>query len=212
MVDLAALHSMLIEMHGGMLTLAAVCIFAMVIAKFHQRMRRTSKWYSIFRPLDLLIEKLARYTEPTAYLAGIGGVAGLLVSSVVGFYVWPAEALTSSSLGLTKVMFTIFATELWIIFIAIRSKYSRNLWKNSALATIYACVGFAGFFFMVLTGSFGGHMAGKGSVLDPLYELVRVNPDAFWIIGFDMFPILIVVAFIEIAVFFAVFARTRLHK
>ncbi len=209
MVDLAAIHSMLIEMHGGMLTLASACILAMVIVKFHQRMRRTSKRYSIFEPLDSFIEKLARYTEPTAYLAGLGGVVGLLVSSVVGFYAWPAEALTSSPLGLVKIMFSIFATELWILFIVIRGKYGDNLWKNGGLATVYVCTGFIGFLFMILTGSMGGHMAGKGSVLDPVYYLLNVNPETFWIIGIDMIPILIAVAFIEIVAVFAVFLRLR---
>ncbi len=212
MVDLGALHSMLIEMHGGMLTLATICTLAMVIAKFHQRMRRTSERYGIFWPLDSFIEKLAQYTEPTAYLAGIGGVLGLVASAVVGFYVWPTEALTSSSLGLTKVMFSIFATELWLLFVVIRSKFGEDLWKKSGLATVYVCAGFAGFFFMVLTGSFGGHMAGKGSVLDPVYELLGVNPEAFWIIGPDMVPVLIAVAFVEIVAVFAVFLRFRWQK
>jgi len=209
MADLGALHSMLIEMHGGMLTLATICILAMVIIKFHRKMRRTSERYGIFWPLDSFIEKLARYAEPTAYLAGIGGVVGLVGSSVVGFYVWPVEALMNSSLGLSKVMFSIFATELWILFVVIRSRYGEDLWKNSELATIYVCTGFVGFFFIVLTGSFGGHMAGKGSVLDPVYGLLGVNPEAFWIIGLDMVPLLITVAFVEIVTVFAVFLRLR---
>jgi len=209
MADLGALHSMLIEMHGGMLTLATICILAMVITKFHRRMRRTSERYGIFWPLDSFIEKLTRYAEPTAYLAGIGGVVGLVGSSVVGFYVWPVEALMNSSLGLSKVMFSIFATELWILFVVIRSKYGEDLWKNSGLATVYVFTGFVGFFFIVLTGSFGGHMAGKGSVLDPVYGLLGVNPEAFWIIGLDMVPLLITVAFVEIVTVFAVFLRLR---
>lgn len=209
MVDLGALHSMLIEMHGGMLTLAATCILAMVIVKFHRRMRRTSKKYGVFWPLDSFIEKLARYTEPTAYLAGIGGVLGLVVSAVVGYYVWPAEVLMGSALGLTKIMFSIFATELWILFVFIRSRYGEGLWNNGGLATVYVCTGFAGFLFMVLTGSFGGHMTKGVSVLDPIYELLGVNPDAFWIIRFDMVPILIAVAFIEIVAVFTVFLRLR---
>lgn len=203
MVDLGAVHSMLIEMHGGMLTLAAACILAMIIAKVQQRIRIP------VRALDSFLDKLARYAEPTAYLAGIGGVAGLVGSAIVGYYVWPAETLMNSALGLTKVMFSIFATELWILFIVIRSKYGENLWKNGGLATVYVCTGLAGFFFMVLTGSFGGHMAGKGSVLDPVYELLGVNPDAFWVIGSDMVPVLIAVAFIEIVAVFAVFLRIR---
>ncbi len=209
MVDLGAVHSMLIEMHGGMLTLAAVCVLALVIAKFHQRMRRTSERYSVFEGLDSVMEKLVRYTEPTAYLAGMGGVIGLVVSSIVGYYVWPAEALMNSSLGLTKVMFSIFATELWLLFVVIRLKSGEDLWRNGGLAAVYVCAGFAGFFFMVLTGSFGGHMAGKGSVLDPVYGLLGVDPEAFWIIGFGMVPLLIAVAFIEIVAAFAFFLRFR---
>lgn len=212
MVDLGALHSMLIEMHGGMLTLATVCIFAMIVVKFHQRMRRTSRWYSIFRPLDSFIEKLARYAEPTAYVAGIGGIVGLVTSSIVGFYVWPAETLMNSSLGLSKVMFSIFATELWISFVVVRSKYGENLWKNGGLAVLYVCTGLAGFFFMVLTGSLGGHMALGVSVLDPIYELLELNPEAFWIIGFDMVPVLIAVASVEIIASFAVFIRMRVRS
>ena len=52
MVDLAAVHSMLIEMHGGMLTLAVVCILATVVARTHLRMRRTSERYGILWPID----------------------------------------------------------------------------------------------------------------------------------------------------------------
>ncbi len=133
------------------------------------------------------------------------------MSSVVGFYVWPVETLMSSSLGLNKVMLSIFATELWVLFVAIRSKYGKDLWKYGGLATIYVLTGFAAFFSMVLTGSFGGHMAGKGSVLDPVYELTGVDPEAFWVIGFDMVPALIAVAFIEIVAVFTIFLHQRLR-
>ena len=205
MVDLVAVHSVLIELHGGMLTLAAICILATVVARIHMRMRRTSERYGIFWPIDSFMGTLARYTEPTAYLAGIGGVIGLIASAIVGFYVWPIEAITTSALGLSKVMFSVFATELWIVFVFVRSKYGENLWKNGGMAAVYACSGIFGFLFMVLTGSFGGHMAGKGSVLDPVYALLGVNPDAFWVIGFDFVPVLVTVAFVEIAVLIAVF-------
>ncbi len=212
MVDLGALHSMLIEMHGGMLTLAAVCIVAMIVASVHRRLRRTSKWYSVFRGLDSSIEKLARYVEPTAYVAAIGGVVGLVASSVVGFYVWPAESLINSPLGLSKVMFSIFATELWISLVIMRSKYGGNLWQNRGLATLYVCTGLAGFFFMVLTGSLGGHMALGVSVLDPVYELLAVNPEAFWIIRLEMVPVLMGVAFFETVALFAAFMRFRVRR
>ena len=127
MVDLSVLHSMLIEMHGGMLTLATICILATVIDRIHLRMRRTNDRPGGFWSTDSVMGKLSRYTEPTAYVAGIGGVIGLITSAIVGTYVWPIELITATALGLNKVMFSIFATELWIIFVFLRLKYGNRL-------------------------------------------------------------------------------------
>ena len=181
MVDLAAVHSMLIEMHGGMLTLAVVCILATVVARTH-------------------LGKLARYTEPTAYLAAIGGVIGLITSAIVGFYVWPIELITTSTLGLSHIMFAVFALELWIVFVFVRSKYGENLWKNGGMAAVYACLAIFGFLFVVLAGSLGAHMTGKGSVLDPVYALLGVNPVTFGVIGFNFVIVLVSVSVVAIAV------------
>lgn len=199
-------------MHGGMLTLATISILATVLAKIHLRLRSTSEWYTPFKRFDSLAEKLVHYAEPTAYLAGMGGVVGLVASAIIGFYAWPYDVLMNSPLGLTKVMFSIFATELWLIFVVVRAKFGEGLWKNRVLSTLYTCIGLTGFLFMVLTGSFGGHMAGKGSVLDPVYEVLRVNPEAFWIIGLDTLPILIAVAFVEIVVFLGLFLHFQWQK
>ncbi len=185
MVDLITWHSMLVELHGGMLTLAAVCIVATIVARTHLRMRRTSERYGILWPIDSFMGKLARYTEPTAYIAGIGGVIGLLVSAIIGFYIWPISFLTASTLGLNKVMFSIFATALWIVFVVVRSKYGENLWKNGSMAAVYSCLGIFGFLFMVIAGSFGGHMALKGSILDPIYSLLGITPETFGVTGLN---------------------------
>jgi len=176
MSSLVALHSMLVELHGGMLTLAAVCILATVVSRTHFRMRKSSDNYGIFWPADSFVGKLAQYAEPTAYVAAIGGVVGLITSAIVGFFVYPIDFITSNSLGLGKVAFSVFATELMIVFVFLRSRYGQNLWKNKGTATVYACVGLIGFLLMVQAGSLGGHMAGKGSVLDPVYALVGIDP------------------------------------
>ena len=199
MVDLAVLHSMLIEMHGGMLTLATFCILAIVAARIHLRMRRTNEKYGSSWPMDSFLGKLARYAEPTAYLAGIGGVIGLITSAIVGIYVWPLELVTTSALALNKIMFSILATELWIIFIILRSKYGEPIWKNRALATVYACVGLVGFLFMVLAGSMGAHMTGKTSVIDPIFTLFGINPLTFGAVGNDF-----VILFISVSLVLAV--------
>jgi len=206
LVDLATLHSMLIEMHGGMLTLATICILATVIDRIHLRTRRTNDRHGSFWSTDSVMGKLSRYTEPTAYVAGIGGVIGLITSAIVGIYVWPTELITTSPLGLNKVMFFIFATELWIIFVGLRSKYGQNLWKNSAMATVYTCLGVLGFLFTVIAGSLGAHMSditqlsGKGSVIDPIFALFGIDPVTFGVTGSDFVIILIGVSLVLVVV------------
>ncbi len=207
MVGLEAVHSMLIEMHGGMLTLAAVCILATVVARIHLRMRRTSEKYGVFWPIDSFMGKLARYTEPTAYLAGIGGVIGLIASAIVGLSIWPMEFLTASPLGMSKVMFSIFATELWFVFVFLRSKYGENLWRNGGTAAVYACVGIVGFLLVVVAGSLGGHMTvpSKGSILDPLYALFGIDPVTFGVLGTNFAVVVVAVSVVAVAVPIAVF-------
>lgn len=185
MVDLAALHSMLIELHSGTLTLATICIIANIIDRIHLRMSGNSDKLGSFWSSDSSMGKLSRYTDPTALLSGIFGIIGLIISAIVGAYVWPIELLTSSAmgtLGWTKVMFSIFATELWIIFVFLRTKYGENLWKNSTMTIINSSVGIIGFIFMVIVGSLGAHMSDianmteKGSVIDPIFELFGIDP------------------------------------
>jgi hypothetical protein len=181
MVGIIAVHSMLVELHGGMLTLAAVCILATLVARVHTGMRKTSDSYGVLWPADNFVGKMASYAEPTAYLAAIGALVGLVASAVVGFYIYPLDIVTSSSLGVGKIAVSIFATVLVAVFVVFRSKYGSNLWSNKGTATVYVLVGLIAFLFMIIAGSLGGHMAGKGSVLDPIYSLFGLNPENFGI-------------------------------
>jgi hypothetical protein len=97
-------------------------------------------------------------------------------------------------------MFAVFALELWLVFVFIRSKYGENLWKNGGMAAVYACLAIFGFLFVVLAGSLGAHMTGKGSVLDPVYALLGVNPVTFGVIGFNFVIVLVSVSVVAIAV------------
>ena len=206
MIDLASLHNMLVEMHAGMLTLATICILVTVIDRIHLRISGTNDRPGSFWSTGSVMGKLARFVEPTAYVAGIGGVISLITSAIVGYYVWPSELITSSALGMGKVMFFIFATELWIIFVFVRSKYGENLWKNSGMAIVYSCVGLLGFLFTVIAGSLGAHMSaianmsGKGSVIDPIYELFGIDPLTLGVTGSDFVITLIVGSLVLIVV------------
>ena len=203
-------------MHGGMLTLATICIIAIILDRIHLKMSGANNKEAGFWSTASVMGKLARLTEPTAYVAGIGGVIGLIISAIVGVYVWPIELLTSSAmgtLGWTKVMFSIFATELWIIFVLLRTKYGENLWKNSAMTILNFCVGILGFIFMVIVGSLGAHMSDianmtqKGSVLDPIFDLCGIDPLNFgvtesnFIIALIIGSIFLVVIPIAVAIY-----------
>ena len=202
MVDLglAAWHSVLKEMHGGMLILATICILAIVIDRIHLRMAGKNGGRGNFWSTDSVTGKLFRYTEPTAYLAGIFGVVGLITSAIVGTYTWPTELITASPLGLNKIMFSIFATELWIIFVFLRSKYGENLWKNTGMAILYSCLGLLGFLFVVITGSLGAHLSMKISIIDPIYDLFGIDTLTFGVTGNDFMIILIGVSLVLLVI------------
>lgn len=80
------------------------------------------------------LEKLFNYAGPNAYLASIGGVIGLIVSSIVGYYAWPVKVIMSSPLAL-NIMVALFPTEFRLVFLLIRTKYGEELWRNNKLAT-----------------------------------------------------------------------------
>lgn len=208
-------------MHGGTLTLATICILANIIDRIHLRMSGNNDRPSGFWSTDSSMGKLFRYTEPTAYIAGIFGIIGLIISAIVGVYVWPFELLTSNALGTlgwTKVIFSIFATELWILFVFLRLKYGENLWKNCAMATVYSCVGLLGFLFIVIAGSLGAHMSdianmtSKGSVIDPIYELFGIDPLKFGVTGSDFMIVLIGVSIVLVVLPLAVVLYLQRRK
>ena len=215
MVDIAALHSMLIEMHGGMLTLATICIIAIVLDRIHLKMSGTNIKEAGFWSTASAMGKLARFTEPTAYVAGIGGVIGLIISAIVGSFAWEIDLLTYGTLGWTKIMFSIFATELWIIFVLLRKRYGENLWKNSGMTILNSCVGILGFLFMVIAGSLGAHMSdlsriqgsAHGSVIDPIFDLCGIDPLTFgvtesnFIIALIIGSIVLVIVPIALAIY-----------
>jgi hypothetical protein len=188
------------EMHGGMLTLATFCILAIVLDRILLRMRRNNDSNGSFWSDNSRMGKLYQYFEPTSYVAGIGGIIGLITSSIVGMVVWPMELLTTSALPLSKIMFSIFATELWIIFVFLRAKYGEKLWKNGAMATLYSSLGILGFLFMVITGGLGAHMSGKASILDPIFDLLGINLLTFGVTGFDFIIILIGVSLVFVVI------------
>jgi phosphotransferase system glucose/maltose/N-acetylglucosamine-specific IIC component len=62
-----------------------------------------------------------------------------------------------------------------------------------------------GFLFAVLAGSLGGHMAGLGSVLDPVYSLFGIDPLKFGLTGNSYIVVLIIGSLVAVVVPLVVF-------
>lgn len=170
----SGLHTVLSGLHEGMLTLAALSIILIILSKILKR----SSSYS----LNNLSTRLFEFAEPTSFVGAFFGAILLFASAYVGMFytVGGADALTSSPLLMNKVMMSIFAEEFFIIFILARLIYHKEVWNRGILSVVYAVVGLLGFAFTTEAGSLGGTLAGKGSLLDPVYEFTRINPEMFF--------------------------------
>jgi len=170
----SGLHTMTVGLHEGMLTLAALSILVIILAKLYRR--------TFSRILYIDVERIIGFVEPASVLGALGGSIVLLASAYIGtFYVISGiDALVTSPLVMNKVMMAIFAEELWVIFLVIRAKFGRDVWNRGALSAIYAIIGLTGFLLTMETGSLGGHLAGKGSVLDTIYDFTGINPEQFF--------------------------------
>lgn len=167
---MSSLHSLTAEMHGGALTLAFICIMAVAVA---QVVVAHKKLFGA-RLTDLAI-KVRGYAEATGYVAAVGGLIGLLLSSWTGMYAWPQEDLLLSEEVRNKITLTIFATVLWGMVVFIRMRFGRGLWACPAMATVYTLIALAAMSVTGATGSVGAHLTKGESLLDPLWSLLNVT-------------------------------------
>ncbi|NJD54579.1 MAG: hypothetical protein FIB07_17175 [Candidatus Methanoperedens sp.] len=153
------LHTISAEMHTGMLVLAFISISLKIIGD------KLGKF-----------PKATRVLEQTAFVSALAGLLFLIVSAITGLTsTWPGEALFASPLVLNKILFTGFAIIFWTIFLLIRWKYGVDLWKSLKLKSLYVSMALGGFLSITLTGSMGGHIAGKESLLDLVLHKSGIN-------------------------------------
>ncbi|MFQ5883506.1 MAG: hypothetical protein ACE5IO_00230 [Thermoplasmata archaeon] len=186
-VDLRAVHSVTIELHGGMLTLAAVCIGIKVLDMFWGRFLGEKGGI-----LRRVLRKASEHSTPTILLSAIGGVVGLALSGITGSALMPFETLSRSPIGLNKIMVTAFAMEFWCIMIAMNVAYREDVWKNRQMATMMVLTGGLGYLFSITGGSIGGTMAGKESIMEPVWYLLGVDLHSSWILSSDIVIVLLV--------------------
>lgn len=177
MVTPSGLHTMLVGLHEGMLTLAGLSLLVIVAAKLYRKL--------LGRILYIDIDKIIDYIEPATVLGAIGGVSFLIASIYLALtlLIGGAGSLVNSPLLMNKVMMSALALETWIIFLIIRAIHGRKIWNQGALSAVYAAIGITGFLLVMETGSLGGHLAGKGSILDPIYEMFNIDPEKFFALG-----------------------------
>lgn len=170
MVSMTSLHSLTAEIHGGMLTLAFACILAVAVSQFVVAHRKRFP-YSL---VNLAI-KVRGYAEATGYVAAVGGLLGLFLSTWTGMYAWPQEDLLLSEEVRNKITLTVFAVALWSVVVFIRMRFGRGLWTCPAVATVYTLIATAAMGVTGATGSVGAHLTKGESLLDPVWEALRVQ-------------------------------------
>jgi len=188
-VSMRAIHAVTVEMHGGMLTLAVACVLIKMADLTYQRFfpGRVPRLYGYF-------SRLSSLAGPAAVLAAVGGVLGLVASAITGYLMSPGASLTDDPLAMNKVMVTVFAIELWSIFIVLAVR-NRDLWTVRRPLPLFASTAaFLGFACSMIGGSLGGTMAGKGSILDPVWETLGVDLHTSWILTIQFaVPVAVVV-------------------
>lgn len=91
-----------------------------------------------------------------------------------------------------QIMLTEFAIIFWMIFLLIRWKYGADLWKSLKLKALDVSMALGGFLSITLTGSIGGHVANKESLLDLFLHKSGINTHvAFTLPEIWIFPLLI---------------------
>jgi len=174
MVELSGLHSITVSMHEGMLTLATIAVVIRTLCVVVPRIPVVGWFFS-----EEFLKDVSRYAEATATIAALGGTIGIVASAITGTSMFSPEYSTMfvTPILLNKIMWMIFALEFWIIFLTVRIRFSKDLWNNRFIGGLYVASAMIGFLLVMLTGSLGGELAGKGTILEPFYKTVGYDPN-----------------------------------
>ncbi len=177
MVHAADLHTVFSELHVGSLTLAALAIAGLAIHAVHGRFL-SGRWAR----LDGMISPIPRYADPVAYVGAVFGILGFIGSIATGSFTWRPEALLGSAEVLNKVMVSVVALELWILFAGIRYRFGTRVVERPRLRVVYIAIGVVAFGLTTVAASLGGHLVGKHSLLDPIYSALGIQTSTPWVV------------------------------
>jgi len=91
-------------------------------------------------------------------LLAVGLLSGL-VAYVVGFLVWPWEAISSTPLGRNHMLLATWALAYWGLLLATRWIQGEAVWEG-AMRWIMAGLAILGSALLGITGTLGGHLVG----------------------------------------------------
>jgi len=158
--------------YEGMLTLSGLCLISIIASKMYHK--------TLNKIMYVDVEKIIRYVDMASVACTFAGIVFLAMSVSSSLLSFTAKTLTDSLLFSNQMMLAISAMILWIAFLAIRALYGRELWNSNFPAAVGSFTGLAGFFLLILAGSIRGHLQRQGSIIDPLYEVLNIDPIQLW--------------------------------
>lgn len=95
------------------------------------------------------------------------GAAGGVLAFIVGFMVWPFEAVSSSPLARNHMLLASWTLAYWIMVLIIRWHGGERVWQG-VWRWIMVGLAMLGIGFQTLTGAVGGHLAGNPSAVSAI--------------------------------------------
>lgn len=178
MVDWIAIHSITVSTHEGMLLLAFIAVAVRFLVNIVPRLPVVGWFFS-----DEFIQKTARISEVVAFVAALGGTIGIVASAITGTILSTPGGIAQSVITQNKVMLSMFALAFWADFLAVRLRFGdEKIWGNRTLQYFYPLLGLVGFMLVTVSGSLGGTLAGKESIIDFAFVLLGIHKSESWIL------------------------------
>lgn len=195
-VPISSDHIILAELHTGMLVLAGLCILAIALVKLVPGLKKISP-----KALALL--------DPTSYVAATAGTIMLVIGGSVGIFIGSLTSLLTIPAAENKVMFAIFALNLWLVVVVIRTKFGSGIWNARGLSAMYTLATLAGLGFLTITGCESAHLTGTISPFDPLWQLLGLDLSRSLVVFPVLVSYIIIGAMVSITVATLVLLRWR---
>lgn len=208
-MDPRVVHTVSVELCTAAALFTSICILMKLASDGYLRFFE-SKWGFG----DKLAAVVTKLVEPSSYLLAIGAVFFTFISMGTGMNAWPLDALFGSVTAHNKMMLTAFSQMMFMVFVAMRFKFGVALWENKKLVVIYSLLAIFGGVLVALQNSVAGHLAGKGSLLDPVLTAVGLDLTKELVLQ-PLFSIAIMVVCtgaLAITVVFYRMARTRTEE